>query len=210
MKSESSPKKKKTEIPIPKSTLLLSPRSEKLRLEKMKEEYDTRVVSQKQQSPPFNYSQAPAVDMTKAVQAYGLIESAMGDHFNPFALGSASKGGNLLDDIISTDNHNNAADSFINELTNMSKKAVNSHAKSSNKILQRINRNDDVSINYSPNPKLDSYSPPSYTKITSPKKKSNQSNINTSTELRASPISFMTGISTNIYHHHYHYYYYLP
>jgi hypothetical protein len=36
--------------------------------------------------------------MTKALQAYSLIESAMGDNFNSYGLGSASKG--VLDDII--------------------------------------------------------------------------------------------------------------
>jgi hypothetical protein len=40
-----SPKKKTTpDIPVPKDTLLLSPRSEKQRLEKLKEKYDQRVA----------------------------------------------------------------------------------------------------------------------------------------------------------------------
>jgi len=149
VKSELSPKKKKVEIPIPKSTLLLSPRSEKQRLEKMKEEYDSRVTQ-------VSSIPAPPVDMTRAVQAFGLIESAMGDHFNSYQIGSASKGKHIIDDINMKNDQSAAmaADSFLNELTDMSKKAINYHAKSSNKILQRINRNDD---DYSPNPKLQNY-----------------------------------------------------
>ena len=121
----------------------------------MKEEYDSRVTQVSSIPVPVvdMTRAAPVVDMTRAVQAFSLIESAMGDHFNSYQVGSASKGVHIIDDI-TMKNDQSAADSFLNELTDMSKKAINFHAKSSNKILQRINRNDD---DYSPNPKLQNY-----------------------------------------------------
>ena len=180
-KKADSPKKKTVVIPVPKDTLLLSPRSEKLRLEKLKERYDQRVAQSNRARVEADANRTRLIDHHHHHQYQQYPQYNEASSPEPAQV----KGNN--------------ADSFINELTNMSKSAINTNTNTNTNKNSQKNRYDDDYYNYSPNPKLDGYSPPSYTKLTGPKKKNNQTIFNSNTnsngnsmDIRASPISFAT------------------